>query len=128
MNAVIAGSVLGAVLFVAGVVHLLPVTGVQSARRLHALYGVQADDAVVLLLLRHRALLFGVLGAAFIASAFTPAWRVVASVVALFCMLSFVGLARGTTAAGGIGWIVKIDLALSALLGLALLGRLLAAD
>ena len=118
---------LAVALALAGLVHLLPVTGALSARRLHALYGVNADDAVVLLLLRHRALLFGVLGVAFIASAFVPSWRIGAGAVALFCMLSFVVLARGAPAARSIGRIVKIDLALSALLGLALLLRLFVA-
>lgn len=108
----------------AGVVHLLPAIGVLSAKRLHALYGVNTDDAVTFLLLRHRALLFGILGAVFLAAAFMPAWRVGAGVVALFSMLSFVALAKDGASMPAIQRIVRIDLVLSAMLGLALLLRL----
>lgn len=113
-------------LALAGLVHLMPVVGVRSARRLQALYGVNADDGVTLLLLRHRALLFGVIGAAFLAAAFEPAWRIGAGVVALFSMLSFVVLARAAPSTPAIRRIVRIDWALSAVLGLALLLRLVA--
>lgn len=115
---------LGFALASAGVVHLLPVVGVLSARRLRALYGVNVDDAVTLLLLRHRALLFGILGAAFVAAAFVSAWRVGAGVVALFSMLSFVVLAKDSASIPAIRRIVRIDLVLSAMLGVALLLRL----
>ncbi|TDU26716.1 hypothetical protein DFR24_3746 [Panacagrimonas perspica] len=107
-----------------GVVHLLPAVGVLSAQRLHGLYGVNAHDAVTLLLLRHRAVLFGILGVAFLAAAFLPAWRVGAGGVALFSMLSFVALAKDGVAVPSIRRIVRIDVVLSAMLGVALLLRL----
>lgn len=108
----------------AGGVHLLPAVGVLSAQRLHALYGVNVNDAVTLLLLRHRAVLFGILGGAFLAAAFIPAWRVGAGCVALFSMLSFVALAKAGNSTPAIRRIVRIDLMLGAMLGLALLLRL----
>jgi hypothetical protein len=52
-----------AVLVAAGLVHLLPAAGLLGARALERLYGVAIDDADLLLMLRHRALLFGLLGA-----------------------------------------------------------------
>ena len=84
-----------ATLLIAGLVHLLPVTGVLGAVRLEALYGVTAADATTLLLLRHRAMLFGVLGVALVIAAFRPAWHVAACVVALVSVLSFLVLASG---------------------------------
>ena len=121
MNAHPMELVLAFALASAGVVHLLPVVGVLSAKRLHGLYGVNTDDAVTLVLLRHRALLFGILGAAFLAAAVVSAWRIGAGIVALFSMLSFVVLAKDSASIPAIRRIVRIDLALSAMLGLALL-------
>jgi hypothetical protein len=121
MNAHPMELVLAFALASAGVVHLLPVVGVLSAKRLHGLYGVNPDDAVTLLLLRHRALLFGILGAAFLAAAVVSAWRIGAGIVALFSMLSFVVLAKDSASIPAIRRIVRIDLALSGMLGLALL-------
>lgn len=120
-----ADGLLGCALALCGAVHLVPATGALSANRLRALYGVDAADPVTLLLLRHRALLFGVLGTGFLYAAFNPAWRVAASVVALFCMLSFVLLARREAWPPSIRRVVKIDIVLSALLGVALAWRLL---
>ena len=50
-------------LLVAGVIHLLPLSGVLGAQRLAALYGLAFDEANLLLMMRHRAVLFGLLGA-----------------------------------------------------------------
>lgn len=112
---------LAAVLFVTGVIHLIPTVGVLSAQRLHALYGVRLDDPVTTLLLRHRALLFALLGTAFIAAAFTPGWRVIGASAALFCTLSFVLLARGDLPLPAeVMKVVRTDVVLSLGLSLAL--------
>jgi hypothetical protein len=60
-----------AALAAAGVVHLLPLPGVLGARRLRALYGLRGvdADADLTLLLRHRAVLFGLLGAGMVGAA-----------------------------------------------------------
>lgn len=52
----------GLALAVAAVIHLLPLPGVLGTQMLQRLYGIEALDADLLLLLRHRALLFGLLG------------------------------------------------------------------
>lgn len=44
-------------------IHLLPFIGVLGAARLEALYGVPVADPNLEILLRHRAVLFGLLGA-----------------------------------------------------------------
>lgn len=121
------GWLLALALTLSGLVHLLPVSGAISAGRLHALYGVEPADAVASLLLRHRALLFGLLGVALLLAAWTPAWRVGASIAGLFSMLSFVALAvTGPATSAAIRRIVGIDVALSVLLSVALAFRLIA--
>lgn len=82
-------------LVLAGVIHLLPVSGVLGGERLQALYGVAVSDPGLLLLMRHRALLFGMLGAFLIAAAWVPAMRTAALALGLFSALSFIVLAAG---------------------------------
>lgn len=67
------GRVLSVCLLVVGVIHLLPLAGVVGASRLSALYGIAVAEPNLELLLRHRAVLFGVLGGLCIAAAFQPA-------------------------------------------------------
>jgi hypothetical protein len=75
-----------------GAVHLLPLSGVLGGERLTALYGVPAEDANLALLLRHRAVLFGLLGAFMVAAAWRPAWRSAALVAGALSVLSFLAL------------------------------------
>ena len=81
-------------LFVAaGLVNLLPVAGVLGAERLEALYGLPFAGDDLLLLMRHRAVLFGLLGAFIIAAGFRKLWRVPAAVAGLISMLAYMLLA-----------------------------------
>ena len=57
-----------ALIFGVGLVNLLPVSGVLSANRLQALYGVAIEDVNFLVLMRHRAVLFGIVGGLLVAS------------------------------------------------------------
>lgn len=123
MSVRIADGFLAATLLIAALIHLAPAIGVLSAQKLHLLYGVN-PDATTLLLLRHRALLFAVVGTGLLIAVFAPAWRVVAGLVALFCMLSFIALAAGQSLGPAIQRVVRIDLWVSAALGLALAARL----
>jgi len=61
----------GAALVIAGIVHLLPLAGLSRAR-LPKLYGISAPGDDLALLLRHRAVLFGLLGALLVGAAFVP--------------------------------------------------------
>ncbi|MGH1350723.1 MAG: hypothetical protein ACRBBN_07940, partial [Methyloligellaceae bacterium] len=65
----------GAMLFIVGVIHLLPVTGVLGAGRLSALYGIEVVDPNLLILMQHRAVLFGLLGLFLVGAAFFSGWR-----------------------------------------------------
>lgn len=77
----------------AGVVNLLPAIGAFSAERLHSLYGVVIEDPNLAILMRHRAVLFAIVGALLVASAFHPALRPVAFAAGFVSMGSFVALA-----------------------------------
>ncbi len=82
------------VLVIAGAVHLLPAIGVLGASRLQHLYSVAIDDPNLVLMLQHRALLFGVLGAGLLAAAWLPAIRTAMIAAGListagFCLLVF---------------------------------------
>jgi hypothetical protein len=76
-----------------GLVNLLPVSGVLSAGRLEALYGLQLGEPNLLILMRHRAVLFGIVGALLPCSAFHVPLRPIGTAAGLVSMLSFVGLA-----------------------------------
>lgn len=82
------------VLFSVGVLHLLPSSGALGAHALARIYGLDATDATVLLLLRHRAVLFGLLGVGLCASAFIESARAPALVAGHVSVLSFLALAR----------------------------------
>jgi hypothetical protein len=78
---------------VPGLVNFVPVLGVLGADRLEALYGQQFAGPDILLLLQHRAVLFGVLGALLMVAAFRSQLRGVATTAGLVSMISYVLLA-----------------------------------
>ena len=83
------------VLFLAAsLINLLPISGVLSADRLQTLYGVAFEDPNSVILMRHRALLLGLVGALLVAAAFHPPLRPAAVALGLASMLSFVVIAR----------------------------------
>ena len=82
-----------ACLTLAGIIHLLPLPGVLGSGQLTRLYGVAADDPNVGILLQHRALLFGLLGALLLAAAFRPELRAVALIAGLVSTVSFLVIA-----------------------------------
>jgi hypothetical protein len=80
-------------LIVIGLIHLLPLPGVLGVERLAALYGLSFDEPNLALLMRHRAVLFGSLGAFLLYAAFRPALHTMALVGAAVSVLSFLWLA-----------------------------------
>ena len=79
-------------LLLTGGIHLLPVSGVLGPSHLQSLYGLSflSHEPNLLLLLRHRAVLFGILGCFQIASVFKKEWRAAALMGGLVSMASFV--------------------------------------
>jgi len=117
-----AHTALAAALLLAGIVNLLPLAGILGGERLQSLYGMGFDDPSLRILMRHRALLFGLLGGALLAAAFLPAWRLPMALAGLASMLSFIALASlegGGNAA--IRRVVVADVMTSLLLALAVL-------
>ncbi len=84
---------LSALLIVAGIIHLLPISGLLGAERLAALYGLSFSEPNLLILMRHRAVLFGLLGALLVWAAFRPALQPAAILGGLASVLSFLVLA-----------------------------------
>ena len=84
---------IAALLIVAGLIHLLPLGGVLGAQRLAALYGLSFEEPNLLLLMRSRAVLFGLLGALLVYAAFRPALQPLALFAGLVSVLSFLALA-----------------------------------
>ncbi|RYE84342.1 MAG: phosphopantetheine adenylyltransferase [Myxococcales bacterium] len=79
------------------IIHLLPMVGALGAARLHRLYGLSPGDPGLVLLLRHRAVLFGLLGAFLLLAAFRPALTTLGLVAGSVSVVSFLALALDTT-------------------------------
>jgi hypothetical protein len=90
---------LQASLLVAGLIHFLPITGVLGADRLTSMYGLSFTDPNLAILMRHRAIMLGLLGGFVLYAAFRPAMRVQAITLGAMSLASLVALARST---GGI--------------------------
>ncbi len=88
----IKGRVITGLIVIAGLINFAPVIGVMSADRIESLYGIELNDPVLEVLLRHRAVLFGLLGGFMIIAAFKPQWHRGAIVGGFLAMLSFLAL------------------------------------
>jgi hypothetical protein len=86
--------IISALLAIVGVIHLLPLAGVLGADKLRQLYGLPFEDPNLLVLMQHRAVLFGLLGVFLLVSAFRPVWTVPALVAGFVSVISFLLLAH----------------------------------
>ena len=76
-------------LLIGGVIHFLPLVGVLGTERLASLYGVSIVEPSLAILMRHRAVLFGLVGALMVLAIFRPALQPVAFVFGLLSVSSF---------------------------------------
>ena len=77
----------------AGFIHLLPIVGVIGAERLEGLYGIRLDDLNLIILMRHRALMFAILGMFLIYAAVKPDIQNLAIIAGLISALGFILIA-----------------------------------
>ena len=78
---------------VSAAINLAPVLGAVSPERMTALYGIDLKDPNLHILMRHRAVLFGIVGGLLLVAAFHPPLRTLGYVVGFSSMLSFLVIA-----------------------------------
>ena len=88
-----ANKLIVAALLIAGLFNFAPIVGVLSVEQLERLYEVPLSNDDLIILMRHRAVLFGMLGAFIIYSAFRESLQILACVAGLVSMVSFIILA-----------------------------------
>ena len=81
------------VLVLAGLIHLLPLTGVLGVERLETLYGISVQEPNLEILLRHRAVLFGLLGGFLVIAAFFRHVHLAALIAGAVSVVSFLLIA-----------------------------------
>jgi hypothetical protein len=86
--------VVPAVLLLVALIHALPLVGVLGAAKLTQLYGIDVQDPTLELLLRHRAVLFGLLAALLAYAAIRPELHRLALIAGFISVASFLVLAR----------------------------------
>jgi hypothetical protein len=87
------GYLVSAMLAVVGVIHLLPLSGVLGSERLSMLYGLPFAEPNLVILMRHRAVLFGLLGLLMLVAALRPSLQPVAFIAGFVSVTSFLWLA-----------------------------------
>lgn len=79
-------------LIIVGLINFIPVLGVLSAHNLEKAYSISLLSNDIVILMRHRALLFGILGGFILYSAFHPFYQVAAMIMAAISMIGYVFL------------------------------------
>jgi hypothetical protein len=112
--------VVPAILLIVAVIHALPLVGVLGPQQLSRLYGLPINDPSLEIVLRHRAVLFGLLAAFLGYAAFRLELHrlaLVASVVSVGSFLILASVFGGHNDA--IATVVRVDLVALALLAIA---------
>ncbi len=84
---------ISALLIIVGIIHLLALSGALGPAKLAALYNLDFDEANIAILMRHRACLFGLLGAFIVYAAFVPTIQLLAFIGGFVSLVSFIILA-----------------------------------
>jgi len=90
------GMVVTFCLIVVGLINFTPVIGLLSVQKLESAYSVAIIGNDLAILMRHRALLFGILGAFILYSAFNPVYQPAAMIMGGISMVGFAFLVLGT--------------------------------
>ena len=76
-------------MLVVAVIHLLPISGFFGVEQLASLYEIEITDGNLEILMRHRAMLFGILGVFLAYAAFKPSIQPIAFFAAFISVASF---------------------------------------
>ena len=97
-------------LMIVAAIHFLPVSGVLGADSLTKLYGITISDSNTELLLRHRAVLFSIVGLLLLLSVFRSNYQPVAICIGLISVASFLLLTWSIDGLNSeISRVVKVD-------------------
>lgn len=113
--------ILAALFLIAGLINFVPLAGVLGDATLSAAYGIEIASNELSLLLRHRAVLFGIIGGLLLCAAARPALRTTAGICGMTSMIGFALLYSLTGAANEeLAGVLRIDLIGIAVLGIAM--------
>lgn len=76
-------------LIIVGLINFIPLAGILSAQKLEGAYDVVLSSNDMIILMRHRALLFGLFGGFILFSAFAPSFQGAAMIMAGISMVGF---------------------------------------
>lgn len=83
---------ISAMFIVAAIIHLMPLSGALGNERLTALYGLSFNEPNLAILMRHRAVLLGMLGVFFLVAAFRPTLQPLAFIAGFVSIVPFLWL------------------------------------
>lgn len=78
---------------IAAAINLAPVLGAFAPERMSAFYGIELEDPNLQILMRHRAVLFGLVGGVLLVAAFHPPARTIGYILGFASMLTFLLIA-----------------------------------
>ncbi len=85
--------IISGLFIVVGLINLYPVIGVVGANTLTNLYGIPFEESNLLILMRHRAVVFGLIGTFLIVAAVQRDWQTPALIAGMVSMISFLVVA-----------------------------------
>ena len=100
------------ILLIVALIHALPVMGLLGVAHLNKLYGISINDPNLEILMRHRAVLFGIIAGLLTYAAFIPSLHKLGIVVGLVSIIAFLLLAFFTeNYNASLAFVVKVDIA-----------------
>ena len=85
--------VISLMFMVVSIIHLVPIIGVLGSERLSFLYGLDFEEPNLLILMRHRGVLFGLLGVFLAYAAWQPQFQLIGLIAATASLGSFILIA-----------------------------------
>ena len=114
-------SMITVLLLIVGLINFIPIIGVVSAEQLTKLYSIKLADNNLIILLQHRALMFGIVGGFIMYAGFNPSLQALAFIAGFVSMLGFIVFAlRASTYNQELSKIITLDIIALVLLLIAL--------